>query len=267
LGLTESEQLRKARRELAEARQHLELILESTSEGIYGVDTAGVCTFVSGSAASMLGYTRNELLGKNMHALIHHTNKNGRPYPVEECPIYTALAQGQGCQVDDELFFRADGSSFAVEYLCYPITEPGKHGGAVITFHDIGYKKRMEAALKDAEAKYRGLFDHVSEGVYQTSPAGELLAANPALIRMLGYQTASDLRALDVNELYADPADRAHWTGVLEGAGQLSNVELHLRRKDGTVIRVVENARAVRDERGKVLYYEGTLTQVPEKQT
>jgi PAS domain S-box-containing protein len=243
-----------------EARKRLELLLESTGEGVYGINLEGICTFANGSAAAMLGCARDDLLGQNMHFLMHHTDGDGQPYPVERCPIYRAFREGHGCRIDDECFFRADGSSFAVEYSSYPIFDDGVVRGAVVTFSDVTARKRTQAALRQSEAKYRTLFETVSEGVYQTSSNGELLAANRALVEMLGYSSENELRAQDVNDLYVNPEDRRELTARLEQDGQLVDAELSLKRKDGQVIKVIENARAIRDDRKRVVYYEGTLT-------
>jgi PAS domain S-box-containing protein len=250
---------------LAEQRQkQLEMVLESTSEGIYGISMDGLCTFINGSAAAMLGFAPHEIVGRNVHRLVHHTTPSGDPYPAKDCPIYAALREGRGCSGEHELFFRADGSAFPVEYSSYPISDEGAPSGAIVTFIDATHRKRTEEALRAAEEKYRGLFENVSEGVYQTSPNGELLATNPALVHMLGYSSEHELRALDVKDLYVNPEDRAALSEVLEREGKLTNQELKLKRKDGSILRVLENSRAVRDERKKVLYFEGTLTPAPE---
>jgi len=215
---------------------------------------------VNGSAAAMLGFAREDLRNAHMHDLVHHTKSDGQPYPAENCPIYRAFREGVGCRIDDESFFRSDGSSFPVEYSSYPILDRGAVRGAVVTFSDVTARRRTEAALRASEAKYRSLFQTVSEGVYQTSSNGELLAANRALIEMLGYSSEHELRAQDVKDLYVNPQDRARLTEQLERDGQLVGAELLLKRKDGRVIRVIEHARAIQDERKRLVYYEGTLS-------
>ena len=249
--------------EAREARKQLELLLESTGEGLFGIDREGRCTFVNGSAAAMLGYRREDLLGKRLHELIHHTDANGQPYPPSQCPVHITLREARFYRIDDEFLFRADGSRFPVEYSSYPILDEGSLRGAVVVFSDTSGRKKMEAALRESEAKYRALFESVSEGVYQTSPSGELLRANKALVQMLGYESEFELRALDVHDLYVDPEDRKRLTALLEQDGTLREVDLELKRKDGSVVRVRENARAVRDDRNRVLYYEGTLRRQP----
>jgi PAS domain S-box-containing protein len=243
-----------------EARKRLELVLNSTGEGIFGIDMQAIFTFINGSAAAMFGRTPAEMLGQSMHVLTHHTDKHGQPYPMVNCPIFRACQAGSTSRVDDEYFFRADGSSFPVEYASYPFIDAGTVRGAVVTFSDLTARKKMEAVLHNAEAKYRTLFDTISEGIYQTSVNGELLAANRALVEMLGYNSENELRSQDVNQLYVNPEDRKRYTAQLERDGKLEDAPLLLKRKDGRVIHVLENGRTIHDDRKRVVYFEGTLT-------
>lgn len=132
----------------AQAAERLTLLLESTGEGIYGIDLEGRCTFVNRAAAQMLGWRPEEVLGRNMHALMHHTHADGRHYPECDCPIFRAFRQGQSCRIDDEVLWRADGSCFPAEYSSYPVVENGQVRGAVATFVDITERKRAEELLK-----------------------------------------------------------------------------------------------------------------------
>jgi len=248
--------------EASEAKKRLELLLESTGEGVFGVDLEGRCTFVNGSAAAMLGYRREDLYGKRPHEMIHHTDAHGQPYPPSKCPVHVTLREGRFQRIDDEFFFRADSSRFPVEYASYPIFDQRVLRGAVITFSDTTGRKKIEAALRESETKYRTLFENIAEGVYQTSPSGELLRANKALVEMLGYASENELRALDVHHLYVEPEERRRLAQQLESDGRLVEVRLELKRKDGQKISVIENARAVCDDRQRVLYYEGTLSLV-----
>ena len=122
-----------------------EQVLTSAGEGIYGLDTKGLTTFVNPAAAKMLGYERGELIGMPMHATMHHTKPNGLPYPSEECPMYAAFKDGRVYHEDNEVFWRKDGTSFPTEYTSTPIR--GEHDnwvGAVVTFKDISERKRAE---------------------------------------------------------------------------------------------------------------------------
>ncbi len=134
------------------------LILDSASEAICGCDSEGNCLFSNPSAARMLGYDHPaELLGKNMHALEHHTRKDGTPYPIEECPIYIGFQKNENVHRDDEVYWRKDGTSFPVEFWSHIVIREGKTLGAVITFIDITERKQAEAALRKSEEQNRSL--------------------------------------------------------------------------------------------------------------
>jgi diguanylate cyclase (GGDEF)-like protein/PAS domain S-box-containing protein len=118
-------------------------------------------------------------------------------------------------------------------------------------------------ALKASEQRYRELFQNVTAGVFQTTGDGKFMAANPALVRMLGYDSEDELLSVDVaKDVYADPGHRDDWIRCMSEQGEVRNAELVLKRKDGTRLVVLENSRAVRDSDGKVLFYEGTLTDI-----
>src|SRR5579884_1076498 len=123
-------------------------LLDSTGEGIYGIDAQGRCTFVNRAACEMLGYAPQELLGRNMHELIHHTRSDGTPYPEMECPIFRALRAGQGTRSADDVLFRKDGSSFPAEYASSPIVSRGELSGAIVTFLDINTRRKAEQRLQ-----------------------------------------------------------------------------------------------------------------------
>ncbi len=133
---------------LAPATDRLTLLLESTGEGIFGIDLQGCCTFINRAAAQLLGWRTDEVLGRNMHALIHHTHGDGRAYPECDCPIFNAFRQGLPCRIDDEVLWRADGSAFWAEYSSYPVIEDGAVQGAVVTFIDISERKRAQELLQ-----------------------------------------------------------------------------------------------------------------------
>jgi PAS domain S-box-containing protein len=134
-------------------RDRLSLLLESTGEGIFGIDMAGCCVFVNRSAAQVLGWPAEAIIGRNMHALIHHTHADGRHYPEADCPIFKAFRQGQPCRIDDEVFWRADGSAFFAEYTSHPIVENGLVQGAVVTLVDITQRREAQALLRSTNAR------------------------------------------------------------------------------------------------------------------
>jgi diguanylate cyclase (GGDEF)-like protein/PAS domain S-box-containing protein len=138
-------ELHKAKEELEENRDQLALILNSAAEAIYGIDLRGKCTFCNASCIKILGYSsQNELLGKNMHQQIHHSRRDGRPFPIDECKIIQSIKQGKGLEANDEVFWKADGTSFDVEYYSYPQIKNENIVGGVITFMDITARKQRE---------------------------------------------------------------------------------------------------------------------------
>jgi diguanylate cyclase (GGDEF)-like protein/PAS domain S-box-containing protein len=118
-------------------------------------------------------------------------------------------------------------------------------------------------ALKASEQRYRELFQNVTAGVFQTTPDGKFMAANPALVRMLGYDSEDELLGVDVaTDVYMDPGHREAWARAMAESGEVRNAELALKRRDGSKIVVLENSRVVRDAEGRALFYEGTLTDI-----
>ncbi len=144
---------RKAMEQILRMREEqLALILASTGEGIYGIDLDGSCTFANRACIEMLGYDNEaNLLGQNMHDLIHHTRSDGTPYPKEECPIFQAFRIGKPIMRDNEVLWRADSSNFPAEYGSYPMQREGEVVGAVVTIMDITERLGKEAQLLQAQ--------------------------------------------------------------------------------------------------------------------
>lgn len=136
---------------LDESADLVRLLLDSTGEGIYGIDLDGNCTFANPACLRLLGFEDDaELLGQHMHRLVHHTRSSGEPYPVDECQIYKAFWERRGVHVDDEVMFRKDGTSFPCEYWSFPVEREGDLIGCVLTFLDITERVRVEQALEQA---------------------------------------------------------------------------------------------------------------------
>ncbi|MDM0012583.1 PAS domain S-box protein [Variovorax sp. J22P168] len=132
--------------------QHqLGLLLESTGEGIFGIDLDGHCMFINRAGAQMLDHAPTAVLGRNMHELTHHSHPDGSHYADTDCPIFNAFRRGLPCRIDTEVFWRRDGSAFAVEYSSHPILDGGVVRGAVITFVDITERRRQALALQQAK--------------------------------------------------------------------------------------------------------------------
>jgi PAS domain S-box-containing protein len=133
------------------AHRQSQLLLESAGEGIYGLDVRGRVTFMNAAASKMFGAEREDLVGKEMHPLTHHTHPDGTPYPVEDCPIYDTFRKGTTARQVDEVFWRTDGTSFPVEYLSTPIRERGKLVGAVVAIRDVTAHKQLTDQLRQSQ--------------------------------------------------------------------------------------------------------------------
>ncbi|MBF0422313.1 MAG: response regulator [Magnetococcales bacterium] len=146
---------KRAEEEIIKLSRQNQLILNSAGEGIYGLDQNGITTFVNPSAARMIGWAQEDLIGKSQHDILHHSYPDGRLYPQQDCPIFAAIKDGKSHHVLDEVFWRKDGSSFPVEYVSTPIIEHGQPVGAVVIFRDVSehrladkYRQVNEIRLK-----------------------------------------------------------------------------------------------------------------------
>jgi len=182
--------LREERLQADDARREQEaqvrLLMDTTEEGIYGVDTEGKCTFINRAGLEMLGYKKPEdLIGKDLHSLIHHTLPDGTPYPKEKCRVRLATLSGSMAHSDDEVHWRADGSSFPIEYWSRPFKRDGRLIGTVVSFVDITERKNSEEELRH----YRERLEQLVK--LRTS---ELETANREL-EAFSYSVSHDLRA------------------------------------------------------------------------
>jgi formate hydrogenlyase transcriptional activator len=168
---------------LHKSEERVRLILDSAAEGIFGCDPEGTCLFCNPAAARLLGYDDpSELLGKNMHALQHHTRADGKPYPIEECPIYVGFQNGQGVHRDDEVYWRKDGACFPVEFWSHLVVRERRTIGAVITFVDITERKRAEEALRKSEQRKHRLLD-INNAIITNLTEKALLRSISAAVR------------------------------------------------------------------------------------
>ena len=139
---------------LGESEDKLRLLLDSTAEAIYGIDLEHRCTFCNPACLRTLGYERlDQVLGKNTHDLLHHSRADGTVFPVDECRVHRVTQTGEGVHAEDEVFWRANGTSFPVEYWSYPQRRGQELVGAVVAFVDITERRLAEAALANVSRK------------------------------------------------------------------------------------------------------------------
>ena len=137
---------------LSQEEARLRLLMESTGEAIYGVDNNGECTFCNHAMLRLLRFSSQaDLLGRNIHDVMHHTRRDGTPYSRDECSMQKDLLGGRRFHEADELLWRADGTSFDGEIWCHPLLRGGVMQGAVVTFVDITERKKAQEALRQAK--------------------------------------------------------------------------------------------------------------------
>jgi len=207
-----------------------DLILHAAGEGIYGIDADGVIQFANPAAAGMTGWTVDELIGQCSHQLLHPINADVSVSHEHDCPIGATVSQGTVVHMEDELFYRKDGSSFPVEYTSTPIKKDGNLIGAVVVFNDICEQKKNELALKQAYADNRVLLEAAGEGIYGLDCQGLTTFVNPAAEAMLGWD-AKDLIGQPMHSLL-------HHTRVDGSHFPKEECPIHAAFKDGEVRRV-----------------------------
>ncbi|MPQ70505.1 MULTISPECIES: sigma 54-interacting transcriptional regulator [Pseudomonas] len=146
-----------------ETERDKQLLLSSVGDGIYSIDSEGLATFVNPAGARMLGWAPEEMIGKNIHRIHHHSHADGSHYPVEECPIYKAVHDGLVHEGRQEVFWRRDGSSFAVEFTSTPVISDSRIVGAVVVFRDITERRTTELQLQNALAELQALKQRLEE--------------------------------------------------------------------------------------------------------
>ncbi len=176
--------------QLRQLETRYQLILDSAGEGIYGLDTNGNTTFSNEAATRILGWKAQDVLDEPLHDIHHHSHADGSPYPREECPIYMALRDGRVHKVDNEVFWRTDGTSVPVEYVSTPIREDGQITGAVVVFRDISARKEIEQQRETAYQEIIALKeqleherDYLRDEININSNFGEIIGDSQALKR------------------------------------------------------------------------------------
>jgi len=249
------------RKRAEDANSRLVAVVESSDDAIISKTLDGTITSWSQGAERLYGYSAKEANGRLTSILI----PPGRPDEVKQ--LLKAVRRGERIQHYETERMRKDGKIVKVSLGISPIRDAtGRVVGAATIAHDITRHKQTEEALRVSELKYRTLFENIPLGIYQTSPEGKLLTANPALVRLLDYNSETELLAVNVDrDMYANPEDRRRWMGQLETHGEVRDAELVLKRKDGRELTVLDNAHLFRDDQGVIQYYEGSLTDITER--
>ncbi|MDX1821849.1 MAG: sigma 54-interacting transcriptional regulator [Paracoccaceae bacterium] len=183
---------RRAQGFFSELERQNQLILNAAGEGIYGVNADGKTTFLNRAAQEMLGWTAEDLLGHDIHSVIHHHHLNGEVYPSHDCPIYQSFRFEQVARIEDEVFWRKDGKPIRVEYVSTPIYDQKVLAGAVVIFRDITERKENERKLREAMEEVAALRDrleqenaYLQEAITSERAHHDIIGHSPAIRQLL----------------------------------------------------------------------------------
>lgn len=239
-------------------------IINSVSDIIFEMSPEGEILFLNETWQKVTGFDTGRSMGRNLFDMLHPQDQDEQRQKFHEMvggqkPAYRSFTRLRS----------ADGSFRSVELAFSMLRlDENRNLRAVGTITDVEERRRAEKALSDAEKKYRTIVENAAGGIYQLTPEGQYLSANPAMARILGYDTVYDILKGIKNahqQLYRDQRARAGFVQELQSSGMVKNAESQVMRKDGEVIWVNENARAVKDEAGNILYYEGSIEDITQR--
>ena len=261
--------------DLRTSQEYTRNIIDSSLDPIITVDRDRKIVEFNKAAQETFGYGPHEVLGRHVDLLYADPEQGLDTHQ-------TAVVQGR-C-VQEVMNRRKNGEVFHAFLSASPLHDAqGELLGVMGISRDVTESKQAEAKLweyqehledlveertaelRASEERYRTLFDGVPVGLYRTTPEGQMLDANLALVHMQRYDSREEVLAGNPADVYLDPQDRVRWQVLMERAGVLRDFEVRLRRRDGTVIWVSDTARAVRDDQGQVLYYEGSVEDITER--
>jgi PAS domain S-box-containing protein len=253
---------RKTEGALRESKNKFRDLSEKSLVGVYLIQD-GIFKYVNPKLAEIFGYTTDELIDKKKTRDV--------VWPQDWPLVNENIRLRLGGEIEAIHYeFRGITRNREVRYIeVYGSRTKYKGRPALIgTLLDVTERKRAEELLKDAEQKYRSIFENAIEGIFQSTPAGKLMSANPAFAKMLGYASSEECLSLIIDigyQLYSDPGVREEFTQKVEQNGLLRGFECELCRKNGDRIWVSMNAHGVRDADNRILYYEGSLEDITEK--
>ncbi len=246
---------------LRESERRFRQLVQTLPAALYTCDANGRILLYNAAAVKLWG-REPDLERELWCGSWRISNPDGSSVPLEDCPMAMTLRTGQAVRGREVIIERPDGTRSHV--LPHPVATFDTLGaltGGVNMLLDLTERHQAEASIRQAEAKYRALFDHAVEGILQTTPGGRIVIANPALAQMLGYATPADLLAAELlmgRDVYVNPADRTELQRRIQLGKMKEGFRCQLRQRDGTKISVSLNARVVRNAAGEPEFYEGT---------
>jgi PAS domain S-box-containing protein/putative nucleotidyltransferase with HDIG domain len=245
--------------EKSEIQQRYRIIVDTADEGIWVFDEEYLSTFVNNRMVNLLGYEYDEIMGRSLSFFLFE----------EDLPDFQEKAsrRRQGIAERYERRIRRKDSTILWAHVsATPIMDKeGLFRGSFAMFTDITERKEAEKALLESEKKYRSIFENAVEGMFQSTPDGQLITANPAMARIFSYATPEEMINQVHNiglQLYSNEKDRRTFQQLLKEHGIAGGFEAPFYRQDGTVLWGTLNVRAVKDSDDNVFYYEGTLEDI-----
>jgi len=234
-----------------EKMQHQnEIILNSLGDGLFELDCSGEVSFINPAALKMLGYQGKDVVGQNLHKLIHHKKADDSPYAEADCPILATLRDGKEHYLGDEVFWTKRGEVLPVACMTTPVVENGAVVGMVGTFRDITWRKQAEAELQRSRQFLENVIDSSAEGIGIVDPHGHITKWNKASEVIYGY-TFKELEGKPASDLYADRDEMAKMLIPLRRDGLVKHYEITMKRRDGSTFPASLSIKVMRDEAGK----------------
>jgi PAS domain S-box-containing protein len=252
---------------LRENRSFLNDILKSSGEAFYALARDGSTTLSNHAFMRMLGFDREEdVIGRKIHDLIHHTHPDGTHYDKADCPIYICASTGKAAHVEDEYFYRLNGEAFPVEYWVSPVFRDGVHEGAICTFVDITARKAAAAELARSEAEFRTFAQAMPNHVWASPPDGQLDWFNQRVYDYSGHPAGSLHGTGWTQMVHPEDLGRAaeRWSTSLQ-SGETYKTEFRLRRSDGSYRWHLARAIPIYDADGKISRWIGTNTDIDDE--
>jgi len=258
--VTKCKQVEKA---LRESEERFRMMLENLPNvAVQGYAPDGTVQYWNKANESIYGYTAKEAIGKDLVELIIAPEMRDS---VREAIAHGARTGEMPLAAELNLM-RKDGSYVPVWSSHAVVRHAGKEPELYCIDVDLSELKRTEKALRESEERFKNLFNNALLGLYRTTPDGQILMANPALIRMLGYDSFEELAKRNLEEEGFEPRYfRSSFKERVEGEGRVIGLEADWKRRDGTILSIRESARAIRDEHGNILYYEGTVEDITDR--
>ncbi|MEP6818214.1 MAG: PAS domain S-box protein [bacterium] len=250
-------QSKEAQERLERALDFDETVMSSMGEGLYTVDTEGRLTFMNPAAQRIFGWTFDEILGRRMHDLTHHTHPDGTPFPVEECAGLQVLREGKTLTEYQDSFIRKDGTFFDVVYGSSVLRTADKITGLVVVFRDITERKRAEEEI----AFQARLLDAVEQGVIATNLNGTIIFWNSFAETLYGWPAAEALGA-NILDLIPSPAMREKGAEILDSLklGQSWSGEFEVQRRDSSFFPAMVNDSPIFNDKGELIGIVGVST-------